>query len=405
MANSFTTPDGDLENLYITDYALIDRYSTTGSLWVWGNNNQGQLATNNAINYSSPVQTVSGGTNWKQIAASSSTSGAIKTDGTLWMWGNNGYGQVGDNTSATTYSSPVQTISGGTNWKQIVCGQNHTAAIKTDGTLWTWGQNTSGQLGTNNITNYSSPIQTVSGGNNWRQVSAGQNHLVAIKTDGTLWAWGLNNSGQLGINNVASRSSPVQTIAGGTNWKTLFDGYCATSRTAAIKTDGTLWVWGLNTSGALGTNDITNYSSPVQTVAAGTNWKSVSVSLSNITCAIKTDGTLWTWGANGLGGLGTGDTIGQSSPVQTIAGGTNWKQCVTSGSAAYGTVLAVKTDGTLWSWGASSIYGVGGRNNLTNISSPAQTIAGGTNWKSITMGTLSVYGIYFYDAGNLYPSS
>jgi len=404
MANSFTTPDGDLENLYITDYNFIDRYVTTGSLWAWGVNVNGQLGTNNTTSYSSPVQTISGGNNWKQASAGSDMAAAIKTDGTLWLWGTNSYGGLGTN-DLVSYSSPVQTIASGTNWKLVQLGQWFSFAIKNDGTLWGWGQNTSGQLGTNDATKYSSPVQTVSGGNNWKQVTCGQIHTLAIKTDGTLWVWGGNNFGQLGTNNRTNYSSPVQTVSGGTNWKTLMDGYCATTRSAAIKTDGTLWMWGSNPNGAMGDNTSgNNYSSPIQTIAGGNNWKSVSTSLSGATCAIKIDGTLWVWGNNTAGQLGTGDTTPQSSPVQTVAGGNNWKQCGSSGNQTYAGMGAVKTDGTLWTWGSSGAYGIGGRNNLTNVSSPAQTIAAGTNWKSITYGTQCCFGIYFYDAGNLYPS-
>jgi alpha-tubulin suppressor-like RCC1 family protein len=160
----------------------------------------------------------------------------IKTDGTLWLWGNNGYGELGDNTTAGT-SSPVQTVSAGTNWKQVACGRYITAGIKTDGTLWTWGYNGNGQLGVNDITHRSSPVQTVSGGTNWKLVSGGSysNHFVAFKTDGTLWLWGNNGSGQLGDNSITHRSSPVQTVAGGTNWKYI--GNSGRYHTACIRDD------------------------------------------------------------------------------------------------------------------------------------------------------------------------
>jgi alpha-tubulin suppressor-like RCC1 family protein len=212
----------------------------------------------------------------------------------LWLWGYNNFGQLGDNTIAGK-SSPVQTISAGTNWKLVGGGFYHTAAIKTDGTLWTWGRNSFGQLGDNTAVNNSSPVQTIAGGTNWKQVSGGGFHTAAIKTDGTLWLWGRNDNGQLGDNTIAGKSSPVQTIAGGTNWKLVGGGWY---HTAAIKTDGTLWTWGRNTYGQLGDNTVANKSSPVQTIAGGTNWKQVSCGANHTTAAIKTDGTLWTWGQN-----------------------------------------------------------------------------------------------------------
>jgi alpha-tubulin suppressor-like RCC1 family protein len=164
------------------------------------------------------VQTIAAGTNWKLVSCGWDHTTTIKTDGTLWIWGRNQFGQLGDNTVANK-SSPVQTISSGTNWKLVSGGRYHTGAIKTDGTLWLWGRNSYGELGNSTLTPKSSPIQTISGGTNWKKISAGHNHTAAIKTDGTLWMWGHNNYGGLGTNDIVQRSSPVQTVAGGTNWK------------------------------------------------------------------------------------------------------------------------------------------------------------------------------------------
>ena len=183
-------------------------------------------------------------------------------------------GQLGDNTIIKR-STPVTTFAGGTDWKQVACGNNHTVAIKTDGTLWTWGNNNAqGQLGDNTTTDRCTPVTTFSGGTNWKQVACGGNHTVAIKTDGTLWTWGYNSLGQLGDNTIIRRSTPVTTFAGGTNWKQVVGG--AFDHTAAIKTDGTLWTWGINSYGRLGDNTAINRSTPVTTFAGGTNWKQVA---------------------------------------------------------------------------------------------------------------------------------
>jgi len=208
-----------VEKSYLIDRypELADTFKQAG-LWLWGSNSNGLLGDNTVVNKSSPIQTVAGGTNWKQVSCGFEHIAAIKTDGTLWSWGDGTLGQMGDNTIVNK-SSPVQTVAGGTNWKQVACVFSHTAAIKTDGTLWLWGYNGSGQLGDNTIVNKSSPIQTVAGGTNWKQVACGDSHTAAIKTDGTIWTWGFNNSGQLGDNTVVNKSSPIQTVAGGTNWK------------------------------------------------------------------------------------------------------------------------------------------------------------------------------------------
>ena len=204
----------------------------------------------------------------------------------LWIWGVNGYGQLGDNTSGISRSTPVTTLAGGANWKQVTCGSNHTAAIKTDGTLWTWGGG--GAAGDNAATSRSTPVTTFAGGNNWKQVSCGGAHTAAIKTDGTLWTWGSGNNGRLGDNTATSRSTPVTTFAGGTNWKQV---ECGTNHIAAIKTDGTLWTWGTGNQGQLGDNTIINRSTPVTTFAGGTNWKQVTCGY-RYTVAIKTSDDL-----------------------------------------------------------------------------------------------------------------
>ena len=165
------------------------------------------------------------------VSSCNSTIAAIKTDGSLWMWGYNSQGQIGDN-STTHKSSPVQTIAGGTNWKQVTVARNNAAAIKTDGTLWAWGLDNYGQLGDNSTAHKSSPVQTVAGGNNWKQIAGGRAHLSAIRTDGTLWGWGRDQYGQLGNNLLLAVSSPIQTIAGGSNWKYVA---CSYNHTVAIR--------------------------------------------------------------------------------------------------------------------------------------------------------------------------
>jgi alpha-tubulin suppressor-like RCC1 family protein len=374
-----------VEKSYVMDLypELVDTFRFAG-LWLWGRNAYGQLGDNSITHRSSPVQTVAGGTNWKLVAGGSYHTAAIKTDSTLWLWGRNDYGQLGNN-SITHRSSPVQTVSGGTNWKQVAGGFYHTAAIKTDGTLWLWGYNLYGQLGDNSITHRSSPVQTVSGGTNWKQVAGGGVHTAAIKTDGTLWSWGRNPYGQLGDNTIAAKSSPVQTVSGGTNWKLVASGVY---HTAAIKTDGTLWTWGHNVFGQLGDgSSITHRSSPIQTVSGGTNWKLLACGGYH-TLAIKTDRTLWVWGHNTNGQLGVNDIVHRSSPVQTIAGGTNWKSVADGLSHT----AAIKTDGTLWTWGHNG-DGQLGVNDIVHRSSPVQTVSGGTNWKLVAGGGYSTAAI------------
>ena len=217
----------------LENYPNLVPWMKTPGLWLWGCNGSGRLGNNSTLDRSSPVQTVSGGTNWRQVSGGYH-SAAIKTDGSLWLWGGGASGELGEN-AVTRQSSPVQTVSGGTNWRQVSAGGNFSAAIKTDGSLWLWGYGGVGRLGTNAVTNQSSPVQTVSGGTNWRQVCLGINHSSAIKTDGSLWLWGSNFSTKLADTSFASQSSPVQTVSGGTNWRQVSLGR---DHSAAIRDEG-----------------------------------------------------------------------------------------------------------------------------------------------------------------------
>jgi alpha-tubulin suppressor-like RCC1 family protein len=305
---------------------------TNGTLWAWGFNRQGQLGLGNTTNYSSPKQ-VGALTNWYQVSAGGYFVMAIKTDGTLWGWGSNGSGQLGLG-NTTQYSSPKQ-VGSLTNWLKIAANYNWCLAIKTDGTLWAWGSNVYGALGTGNTTYYSSPKQ-VGSGTSWATISSGSYATAfAIKTDGTIWGWGRGQNGQLGNNTTDySFSSPIQ-IGSLTTWATV------NSRpysTLAIKTDGTLWAWGKNEYGQLGIGSITDNSSPVQ-VGALTNWLFVSGSYSNTTATRKTDGTLWTWGRNDYGQCGQGTSGTNFSSPKQVGTLTSWTAVATGNNHALAIAL------------------------------------------------------------------
>jgi alpha-tubulin suppressor-like RCC1 family protein len=386
---NFLSGGTDFTATFVPKSYLLDRYPEIvnsyrqAGLWSWGYNPNGEIGDGASVTtYNSPIQTISGGINWKYVGTSHYFSVAIKTDGTLWSWGLNNNGQMGTNSVVTTkYSSPVQTVAGGTNWRLVSGGYAHVAAVKTDGTLWLWGRNAYGQLGDNTIVSKSSPVQITGGGTNWKQPSCAFGHTFSIKTDGTLWGWGKNNLSELGLtldNNP--RSVPTLITGGGFTWKQVSAG---TGGSGGIKTDGTLWMWGSNAYGALGRNNTTQTNSPAQTSVGGNNWKQISCSAGQTkfsTAAIKTDGTLWTWGDNSFSQLGDGTTINKSTPSQTVAGGTNWYQV----SVNQYTSGAIKTDGTLWMWGYGNIGALGDGTTITK-SSPV-LIGSGANWKYIKAG-------------------
>jgi len=343
-----------------------------GALYAWGYGNFGNLGLGNTTSYSSPKQ-VGSLTTWIRIAGGKYFSAGVKNDGTLYMWGSNAYGQLGLG-NTTVYSSPKQ-VGALTNWSYIACGHNfYTMGVKTNGTLWAWGLNSSGFLGLNNTTSYSSPMQ-VGSLTTWKYATAGNGATLAVKTDGTLWAWGSGYYGPLGLGNETDYSSPKQ-VGALTSW--LFVS-CVYSSTIAVQSNGTLWTWGQNRRGTLGLNDSVNRSSPVQ-IGSLTNWSTNVDAIrqkGNAGGAIKTDGTLWMWGDGSYGNLGLGNQTTYSSPMQ-VGALTNWLSI--TGSYQQFTA-AIKTDGTLWSWGYN-YYGQLGLGNTNNYSSPKQ-VGSSTTWFTV----------------------
>lgn len=290
---------------------------------------------------------------------------AIRSDGTLWSWGNNDWGQLGIGSFGNMASWPVQ-VGAATTWKQVECGWNFAVAVKTDGTIWAWGENTSGQLGLGNTTMQTSPVQ-IGTATNWSKVSCGQNYAIAIKTTGTMWSWGNGGNGQLGQGSWSNQSSPVQ-IGTATDWSDIS---CGEYSALAIKTTGTLWGWGANTYGQLGTNDVTWWWTPTQAGTA-TNWKQVSAGY-NSSAGIKTNGTLWTWGDNTYGQLGNGTTTGVLAPTQ-IGTGTTWNYVSAASFATY----ASKTDNSLWDCGKNTTGQMGYGNSTIAMYTTFAQVSGVT---------------------------
>ena len=354
----------------------------TGELYIWGFNNTGNGGYNiNSATRSSPIQLP--GTEWtsRMTTGYGGVSACLKSDDTLWTWGSDLHGGLGQNAESNHRSSPVQVP--GTEWKNVTSNNYNLYCIKSDNTLWSWGNNPAGNLGHNNKVPYSSPTQvpgTAWSTNATRFSGGGYNNSVVgcIKNDGTLWMWGYGNVGQLAQNNVIYYSSPVQVP--GTQWSKISTGV----NNMAIKTDGTLWAWGGSTHGGLGNNSTgtnSNQSSPVQ--IPGTEWTAVDVGEWTVG-AVKSDGTGWVWGYQvaAVGQLGLNDVVPRSSPTQLP--GTQW----TSLSLAYYSGYGLKSDNTLWAWGHGD-YGQKGQNNTIDYSSPRQIP--GTQWVHTNLDGGNVY--------------
>ena len=369
-----------LDEWYDQNVAGNVKYTFGLELWAWGQNNYGQLAQGNTTNpggYSSPVQ-VGTDTSWSWLGTSSGANRchAIKKDGSLWCWGRNEQGSLGMN-NETNYSSPIQ-IGTDTNWNKVDGGEANILATKTDGTLWAWGWNEHGRLGQNQGSDsikMSSPVQ-IGSDTTWDYVQAGKASLCAIKTDGTLWSWGYNSSGQLGLNNTVHRSSPTQIP--GTTWKQGQTGYY---HSLFLKTDGRLYTCGNGTDGQLGNNKINPYaySSPIQ--IPGT-WSQVDINTAEsdprFNMGVKMNGGLYVWGRAFTGQLGIGVGYGtwarRSSPTQLPG---TWRVDRNDGGqmtiSANDTCAAKKDDDTWWVWGK----GLNGSLGI-NLSGPAPAVTKGS---------------------------
>lgn len=323
---------------------------TDGTLWSWGFNIDGQLGDGTTANKEVPIQ-IGTGNNWQSVSNNYSNSFGIKTNGTLWGWGNNSYGQLGignfDNKLVPTQ------IATATNWQSISSGYNYTLAIKTNGTLWAWGDNVSGRLGNGTYVDEDAPIK-IGLDTNWAKVCAGLVSSFGIKTDGTLWAWG-------GLNGLNTDNSPVPVQVGTDSW---LDISATEGHAIGLKTNGTIWGWGFNDSGCLGRgNNLTLPTNSIATqIGTANNWKAIGTGVDH-SMAIRTNGTLWSWGRNDFGQYGNNSTTDSYVPLQ-IGTLTNWRSITLGLSFATGFKVA---NDRLWTWGRDNQDALG--NGLNGDSS------------------------------------
>ena len=367
---SFTVAVTDAQNQDSPQVISLSLVFYIGKLWLWGNNSSGMLGLGDYVDRSSPVQ-VGASIKWATVTSGGATMHATDTDGKLWaIGGYNAQGTLGlGDTSGR--NSPVQ-VGALTDWLNVACGTYHVIATKTNGTLWAWGSNTQGELGLGDTTGRSSPVQ-IGSLTNWLKISAGYRWNIALKTDGTLWFWGDNQWGQQGNGNLTSCSSPVQ-VGSATTWSKVIAGK---KNVLAVTTSGTLWAWGQNYGGALGLGDTVTRSYPIQ-VGSLTTWLEISGGNYH-GLALKTDGTLWSWGFNSHGQQGNGNTTHRSSPGQ-VGALTTWTKIRAFNYSS----TAIKTDGTLWTWGRND-SGQLALGDTTVRSSPVQ-VGSLTNWQSLGTG-------------------
>jgi alpha-tubulin suppressor-like RCC1 family protein len=316
--------------------------------------------------------------NWVSIGLGSAHSAGLKSDGTLWAWGDNIYGQLGDGTK-TSRTQPQQ-VGKDNNWVALSVGNTYNLALKTDGSLWAWGLNTNGQLGDGSTVNRTSPIQ-IGTVKTWSKIFAGAYHSMAIRSDGSLWAWGNNSDGQLGDRTTTNRLNPVK-IGTDTKWTQISTG---SFHTLGLKSDGSLWAWGWNVEGEMGDSSTISKDRPIQ-IGEETQWTKISGSL-GFSLGIKADGTLWSWGSNKFGQLGLGDTLNRLKPVR-VGLDSNW---VEINSGIYHSI-GLKSDGSILVWGSNNFFQLG--DSGSNMSkSPVKVSSKLDVWLNISAGKNHTLGL------------
>ena len=361
----------------------------------WGRNNRGELGDGTTSFRSLPINVLGGFTDWVHVSSGSRDGLGLRANGTLWSWGDNSFGKLGDGT-AVSRSSPVSVVGGFTDWNQVSAGYFHSLGVRANGTMWGWGDGYTGAIGNNTDEEYSSPVSVVGGFTDWIQASAGNDFSLGVRANGTLWAWGSNFYTQLGIDDSQTEeySSPVSVVGGFTDW---IQASAGGFHSLGVRANGTLWAWGRNDtfndgSGFLGDGTTEGRSSPVSVVGDFTDWISASAGGLH-SLGVRANGTLWAWGSNirfgaPSGQLGDNSAINRSSPVSVVGGFTDW----VSASAARVHSIGLRANGTLWAWGDNGNFQLGNGNDI-DTSSPVLVGGGFTDWVQASAGENHSLGI------------
>ena len=341
-----------------------------GSLYAWGYNNDGQLGLGNTLNRNVPSRVGLLVRDWAAIAAGASHTLAIKANGTLYAWGLNDQGQLGQG-NKFSQTSPVQ-VTGYSDFVSMAAGYSHSLGLRADGSLYAWGYNNAGQLGLGDTGEHLLPALVGTIYDGYVAVTAGRYHTLAIQAAGTLWAWGYNGDGELGLGIPGNQSTPTRVgsrmdwvaVAGG-GWHTL-----------GRQADGTLWAWGNNFAGQLGHEGTGSHNTPIQ-VGTATDWGMVAAG-AEYSMAWRADGTLYVWGYNASGQLGLGDTTSRFTPTRNGMGiAAAWA----SFSAGECATLGILANGSLWAWGWND-YGQLGLGDTAGRLTPNR-VGAGNNWTTI----------------------
>ena len=348
---------------------------TDQSVWCWGLGTSGQLGDGLGASSSLPVQEASASA-WTSLSVGEAHACGVRADGTGWCWGNNGSGRLGTVVGTDTLA-PGQVTAGTAPWTALAAGGSHTCGVQSDLTLWCWGANSLGQLGDGTTTLSRTPVQVGEVGVFWTMVSAGQNHSCALDADGARWCWGSSTYREPGNMGALSYVNRPNLALGGEAWVTLTAG---NQHTCAVRVDGTVWCWGRDHEGQQGIGEHLGWATPV--AFAGT-YSDVATSPASHTCGRRSDGSVWCWGLGNVGQVGDGEISGIGRRPGPLVDAGPWREVARGVGSEHS--CAIRDDGTAWCWGYGSSGERGDGTTTLRVAEPV-AVAGGHLWDHLSLG-------------------
>ena len=354
-----------------------------GQVWGWGYNKYGALGNNSTVSQRTPVVILGATKTFCQIVGSRFNALAIDKNGQVWGWGYNGYGQLGDN-SITNQSTPIAVLGTTKTFCQIAAGYEYSIGLDKNGKVWGWGNNGSGQIGDNTTVSKCTPVAVLGTAKTFCKISAGGKHSLAIDYMGRVWGWGYDNYGQVGDNRISSKKTPV-TILGAT--KTFCIAVGGAYYIIGLDKNGQVWGWGYNDVGRLGNNSTIDVKTPVSILGVPKTFCKISAG-TGLTLAIDKNGKVWSWGSNNQGGLGDNTTTNQSTPIAVLGAAKTF--CNIIGSNMYS--IALDYNGKAWSWGYNN-NGQLGNNSTTTKKTPVAVLGAAKTFCQISSSNYHVLAI------------